>query len=245
MDSPLFFEDGQVRRMNGYVDIHSHVLYGVDDGSRSIEMSMDMIEKAYNEGIRVQYATPHFSLDKRRSAGADKIKEHFAILKKKVEEKYPDYKLLLGSELYYEPGMVDALKDGRALTMNGSRIVLVEFAFGGHFRDMQEGIKKLTAARYKPIIAHVERYSCLKGNFDRLDELRELGVMFQLNTENLYDGRLSSNYRNAIKLIKNEYIDYVATDAHNLKSRPPLMKDAMDVIYKKFGENRLKKELEA
>lgn len=230
--------------MSHFSDIHSHILYGVDDGSKSLEMSMEMIDMAYAEGIRVQYATPHFSLDKKAQASLERMERHFEKLKAAVAEKYPDYQLYLGSELYYEPGMLEALKTGQALTMNHSRYVLVEFSFGGHYSDMLKGIKELVAARYKPILAHVERYSCLRGNFERMDELEKLGVLFQLNTENFEGSIFSGEYRYAMKLIKEGYIDFLGTDAHNTNKRAPRMKKAMDLVTKKFGDERLTKELE-
>lgn len=230
--------------MSRYLDIHSHVLYGVDDGAKSLEMAMEMVDIAYAEGIRKQYATPHFSLDKRAQASRERVEKHFIELKKMAREKYPDYLLFLGNEIYYEPGVLEALKQGAALTMNGSRYVLVEFSFGGHYSDMLSGIKELVRARYKPILAHVERYSCLLGRFDRIDELRNFGVLFQLNTENLEGNIFSAQYRYAMKLIKNGYIDFLATDAHNAKSRAPKMKKAMELVEKKFGDECLIKEFE-
>lgn len=229
--------------MMNYLDIHSHILYGVDDGSKSLEMSMEMIDMAYQEGIRVQYATPHFSLDKHAQASKERIERHFEILKAEVSKKYPDYQLYLGSELYYEPGMLEALKNGEALTMAGSRYVLVEFSFGGHYSDLLQGMKELVSARYKPILAHVERYSCLRGNTERMDELKNMGVLFQLNTENFEKSIFSDSYRYAMKIIKAGYIDFLATDAHNKDKRAPRMKKAMGIVEKKLGNDILKKEL--
>jgi len=219
----------------GYIDIHSHVLFGVDDGAKNLEMSLRMIQKAYEEGIRVQYATPHFSLGK-RSASKEKIMDKFGQLRRAVQEQYPDYELYLGSELYYEEGVVDALKDGRALTMNNTRYVLVEFAFGGSFEFMYRGLRDLTMARYKPILAHVERYNCLFGQWQRMYELKELGVLFQLNTENFKTNILSKQYRNAFKLINRDLVDFVATDAHDDVVRTPDMRNAMEIIVRKCGD---------
>ena len=138
-------------------DIHCHILPSVDDGARNESSTDRMLRIAASEGIDVIVATPHFSYDREKEE-VEMIKRKYAEVRALWKKRGADKEMYLGNELFYSEGVIEALQDGRALTMNGTRYVLVEFPMYAEFSNIQKAIQKLQYAGYIPIIAHVERY---------------------------------------------------------------------------------------
>lgn len=222
----------------GYVDLHSHLLPGVDDGAQSLEEAMEMLHIAYEEGIRTIIATPHYALED-RAQSRDKALISFELMKKVVKREYPEMELYLGNELYYTPGVLEDIKEGRVHTIGESKYVLVEFSPGITYQALYQAIRELVMARYRPILAHVERYQCLFKEFDKLEEIIELGVYLQMNCQSLSGGFLDENARWCKKLVRQGYITFLGTDAHNTKERAPKMKAAAQWVEKKCGSERV------
>lgn len=218
----------------GYVDIHSHLLPGVDDGAQSLEEAMEMLKIAYEEGIRTIIATPHYALEDRAET-RDKALISYELMKKVVKREYPEMELYLGNELYYTAGVLEDIKEGRVHTIGESKYVLVEFSPGITYKALYQAIRELVMARYRPIIAHVERYQCLMKEFDKLEEIIELGVYLQMNCQSLSGGFFDENTRWCKKLVRQGYITFLGTDAHNTKERAPKMKAAAQWVEKKCG----------
>lgn len=221
-----------------YFDIHSHILPGVDDGAETMEEAMSMIDLAYKEGTRRQMLTPHYTRGK-NSYTKEELHTRFAEFQAEVARKYPDMKLYLGNEILYEDGVVEDLKEGLIQTMNDTKYVLVEFNIRISYSQLYEAIRKLTNARFRPIIAHVERYRCLFKHIERIDELVGMEAYLQMNISSVYGGMLDENARWCKKLVKEEYISFFGTDAHDLEDRAPYINDYVGWIRKKCGEDYL------
>ena len=221
-----------------YFDIHNHILPGVDDGSQSLEESMAMLEIAYKEGIRSLLLTPHYTRGKNRCSKEELI-DRFEDFKKEVRKQYPELSLYLGNEILYEDGVVDDLKDGLIQTMNNTKYVLVEFNIRISYNQLYQAIQKLTNARFRPIIAHVERYRCLFKHVERLDELIRMEAFLQMNISSIYGGFLDEEARWCKKLVKEGYISFFGTDAHDLENRTPYVRDYAAWIEKKCGKDIL------
>lgn len=140
--------------MTGVIDVHAHILPGIDDGSRDWDESRRLLEESYRQGIRYIIATPHYS---RRGLPSD-IYDLSEKLKEEARKIAPDFQIGLGQETYYHEGLIENLKNGRALTLDGSQYVLVEFEPQVPYMKMYQAVRKLTMARYIPIIAHVEEH---------------------------------------------------------------------------------------
>ena len=220
------------------VDVHCHVLPGVDDGSKNEEMSMDMIDIAYSQGIRAMILTPHYYLGHTRETGAD-FKKIFEVLRGKVQQKYPDYEMYLGNEVYWNKGVIAALKDQRINTMQGTKYVLVEFAPAAGYSDIFEAIRMLTQAGYRPLVAHVERYHELTKHIDRVDEICKNGAILQMNVGSLVGGMFDSHVKWCRKLIQEGYISMIGTDAHNTDDRAPFVKEGLAWMEKKMDAELL------
>lgn len=219
------------------IDIHSHVLPEVDDGAQDMEMTKQMISALYKQGVRILFATPHISLRSREDK-MQRVMSAYEKVTQYVKENYPDLIVLLGYEIYMEAGMINRIKRETAITMNNTAYVLCEFQFGGAYRDMYELLQQLARARYKPIIAHVERYSCLQGEWERFRELREMGVLMQINAESLSGNIFDKRYRYGKMLIQSGVIDFVGSDTHDIKKRAPLLKQAEKTIVKLVGKEK-------
>lgn len=227
---------------SNYIDIHSHILPGVDDGSKHMDMTMRMLHMAYEQGVRKIFATPHYSVNM-PSDYCKRVKEAYLHLQRKAANEFDDMSIYLGAELYMENGIVDALKKGNAFTMNGTSYVLCEFAFGSGYRQMYEGIRQLIQARYKPIMAHVERYKCLNGHMERIEELRQMGVLMQMNAECIVGSPINANVRHGKKLLKERVIEFVASDSHNITDRCPNIGASVEKIRKLCGEQEMENML--
>lgn len=221
-----------------YFDIHSHILPGVDDGSENMEESLAMIEVAYQEGTRSIFCTPHYERGK-NSYTKEELNSKFQELCEEVEKVHPDMKLYLGNEVLYADGVVDDLKNGLIQTMNDTKYVLVEFNIRISYNELYQAIRKITNARFRPIIAHVERYHCLFKHIDRVDELVRMEAYLQMNISSVYGGLLDENARWCKKLVKEDYISFFGSDAHDLDDRAPYINDYVGWIEKKCGEDAL------
>ena len=217
-------------------DIHNHILPGVDDGSKDLETSMDMLEISYEEGTREMILTPHYILG-RNSYTYDSLEEKFENLKQTIHEsgRFPELELYLGNEILYEEGIVTRLREGDIHTMNGTKYILVEYNIRTPFAEILHSIDEMTAARFRPIIAHVERYQALEGKTDRIEEIIDKGCLLQMNISSVEGGFLNENKRWCRKLIKKGYITFLGTDAHNTDSRAPYSQEFITWIEKKCG----------
>lgn len=216
----------------GFYDIHTHILPGVDDGSKSPDESKHMLQMAYDQGVRHIVATPHFSV-KGDNHPVDELKEKLALLQKQADEIDHSFTVSLGNELLNGPGMVEELQKGRALTMAGTRYILVEFLPSDKYQVLYHSLHEYIMAGYIPIIAHMERYEALYKNYDHIEELAKMGCYFQMNTESIVGGFLQRRAAYHRRLILDGYIQFMGSDCHGMDYRKPLMKDAL----RYFGQN--------
>ena len=223
-----------------YFDIHSHILPGVDDGAESLDESLLMIGLAHKEGTRKIMLTPHYEKGKNRYTKPE-LHQKFELLQAEVQKAYPDMELYLGNEVLYTDGIVDDLKAGLIQTMNDTKYVLVEFNIRISYNELYQAIRKITNARFRPIIAHVERYRCLFKNIDRIDELVDMESYLQMNISSVYGGLLDENARWCKKLVREGYISFFGTDAHDMDDRAPYINDYVGWIEKKCGTDYLEK----
>lgn len=220
-----------------YTDIHTHILPGVDDGAPDIGTAMEMLAISYGENVRRLFLTPHY-IRGGNQYRPEELDQIFAELSAKAKPEFPDLELYLGNEILYTAGISDDLRDGKIHTMDGSRYVLVEFMVGISYKELYEAMKEITRVRYWPIIAHVERYRCLMKKPERIQELAQMGIYFQLNAEGLLGGMFDEDARWRRKLVKEQYISFLGSDAHNTEQRAPYMKDAVRWVRSKSVSGR-------
>lgn len=215
------------------LDIHSHILPNVDDGAKNIDESICLLKDMLSQGITDVIATPHFypHLDSLENF-KQKTSAAFNRLKKITEnENLPN--IYLGCEVLYYSGIskVPAITN---FTLNNSNYILLELNPHLINRTLQSEILHLkTQVGLIPIIPHIERYYKAKGFKDLIQFISENKILTQLNATSLFNKR----YNKVIdKLFSENIITFIATDTHSLEKRPPLMKPALDIIGRRFGQ---------
>ena len=209
------------------IDIHSHILNSVDDGSKSIEQSLAMLKEEENQGVTDVVLTPHYRAD--YLPKTDDIRLKFAELKNRAEKNGINVNLYLGQEIYAFEGVETALKEGKLFSINGGKHVLIEFS-AKHFNDIPETVYMLIENGFIPIVAHIDRY--FYADIETAKEVKELGGLIQVNA-----GSVCGSFRckrRALALIKAGIVDFVASDVHH--NRKNNMLKAYKKVEKKFGQ---------
>ena len=226
--------------MDYFIDMHCHCLPGVDDGAKSMEESLQMLSRAYEDGIRGVIATPHYH-HHRGHAPFEVILQKVQLLQEAVKETCPELKIYAGNELYYTSGLPELIAEGCVGTMAGSAYVLVEFSPDTEYAELRNGLINVQSQGVWPILAHVERYHCLVKKPSLATELAQMGIYLQVNA----GGVLGHYGRKEKKLVKKMFaegnISFVATDAHDTTNRVQVLSEAAAYVTKKFGHETTKR----
>ncbi len=220
------------------IDIHTHILPKLDDGSRSVEESRKMLDMLSEQGVDTVVATPHFYID---GTDVDRFLElRNASVKKLTDaiEANSRPKLALGAEVQFIPELY-TMDNIEKLCFGGTRYMLFEMPFATWTGYTYKALEKIYTARgIKPIIAHVERYLEFQeeDGAEVLRRLKETNALIQINSSFLAS---RSTKRAALKLVKKGYISFMGSDCHNTDTRAPELRAGFDVIYKKMGESGL------
>jgi protein-tyrosine phosphatase len=208
------------------VDMHSHVLPGIDDGAQTPEESIELIKRMMELGIKKIIATPHIMADYYKNT-AETINASLEILKAELEKENIDIAVEAAAEHYFDESFEGRIDDGKLMTM-GNNYVLFEFSFISKPQNVVPVIQKLKELGYKPILAHPERYPYMDVEQFRI--LREWGLDFQLNTISLtgYYGKEAKKL--AENLVDMQMIDFISSDMHHLR-HADAFKDALRLPY--------------
>lgn len=220
----------------GYWDIHNHILPGLDDGSSCMEETYDLLQEEYRQGVRNIIFTPHYRPDLFRVSADDREMVYRKVCGQFLD-KFPDMHFYLGCEFFAHENMMDEFKDPRC-QMAGTNMVLVEFSTVSHFEAMLRLIQEITSAGCHTIIAHAERYRCLYQSEKRLKLLRQKGALVQLNARSILgrEGRTAKHF--CLKALETGQADFIASDAHNMDTRPVELAGCMKKIQRKFGKEK-------
>lgn len=214
------------------IDIHTHVLPCMDDGSCSVTESIEMLRCIGREGITVVVATPHFYANRetikeflhRRNESARKL---WMELNSRNEEALPQ--LLLGAEVAYYSG-IGRSDELECLVIEGTKILLLELPFCKWDSEIIREIEEIqNKGRVQVMIAHIERYWEIGSNRRFMKQLLDMDVLIQVGLEGLIDWKLSHRI---IKWGRQGYIDALGSDAHNMKERPPQWRRCIPIIEK-------------
>ncbi len=216
------------------VDIHCHALYGVDDGAKSIEESIAMLQQAKSQGVEAVVLTPHYRYGM-FGYPVECIRSHFGHLKPEAEKL--GMELHLGCEYHVNSRIIEALQEGQCLSLAGGDFVLTEYSFDTDFSYIYGQTKKLISYGYIPVVAHVERYGCFLGNPKLCLELGNTGAYIQVNADSILglDGRAGERF--CRKLLKKGWADIVAGDAHGENARACHLGECREYVARKYGED--------
>lgn len=201
------------------VDMHAHILPLVDDGAKSLDEAILMIQKEIEQGASKIILTPHVQSRVTKTTREEQV-EIFHQLKKKVEDLSLSIELVLGAEIFYRSHLTP---DYNLYTLGDSKCLLIEFSTMIE-TPIEEIVYNLSRQGFIPIVAHIERYEYLKMTDYEL--IKRAGGYLQVNTNALLGLDTKSDRKLILKLLKLKLIDIISTDTHNLEHRRPNMKDA-------------------
>lgn len=216
------------------IDIHCHLLFGVDDGSDSMKESLGMLEKAAKQGIGTIILTPHYRHGMFPYKN-DTIEHNFAELLPYAKKL--GVNIFLGTEYNVNSYMFEYYRKGRCHTLADSKYILTEYTHATEFSYIRQMTEEALRYGYIPIIAHVERYECMVEDPERTDELRDMGAWIQCNADAVLgiDGRGPKKF--CKKLLKAGYVDVIASDSHGIDHRACNMAECKKYVAKKYGED--------
>ena len=208
------------------IDFHSHILPGIDDGSKNLEQSIAMVNEAKKVGFTKIISTSHY-MENYYECNEKNRKE----LLEQVQKNVNGIELCLGNEIYITNNIIELLQNGQASSINGTKYVLFEFPLiTTRPMNDKEVIYRLVENGYIPIIAHPERYPFIQENPDYLFELEEMGALFQANYGSII-GMYGLKAKKTLKiLLKNNLISFLGSDVH----RPEQVYNKMPKIIKKL-----------
>ena len=224
------------------IDMHCHILPGIDDGSQSMKSTIKMLKIAAECGTTHMVATPHFK-KRHHNASPETIKHLIEETQEIATEKGINIKIYPGNEIMFFADLEEAFDSGRIQTLNDTEYLLVEFYPDDEYSRIRTGIETIQGLGLKPVLAHVERFLALRKDIGNVEELREMGTLIQTNASSITGGQGFATKQYVKKLLKNEYIDFIGTDAHHYESRTPEMGKCAEYLYKKYDNKYVKKIL--
>lgn len=224
------------------IDMHCHILPAIDDGAQSVRSSLKMLKIAADEGITHMVATPHYKKD-RHSASPETVERLVEEVQDLCDENHLPIRIFPGNEVMYFGDLAETYDENRMLTMNKSEYLLIEYYPDDDFERIRRGIETVQSMGLHPILAHVERYMELRKDMDRIYELSNRGVLMQVNASSITGDQGFSTKQFVKKLLKEQIVDFVGTDAHHYESRAPRMSKCAEYLYKKYDEKYVDKIL--
>lgn len=219
-----------------YIDIHCHILPGVDDGSRDTLMSLQMARIAVENNIGAIVVTPHYD-SAHRSVSPDGIRRRVDELQQTLANEGIELLLYPGNELLYDSSLPGKLTGGEVLTLADSTYCLVEFHPLEDYKYIFNGLRSLIYEGFRPILAHCERYACLIKDPKRVDEIVSQRVLLQCNSGSVEPRLFRSVPRFVNSLLRRKLVSFIATDAHRAEGvRAPHLLRAAALLQKKYDE---------
>ena len=223
-------------------DIHAHLIPGIDDGSRNIEMTMEMIRSAYRQGVRGILITPHAD----GLVDTDALKRGWKEIQKRCGEGYPDLALGIGCEVYLDPrymeDCIECLRLGSVLSLNGTKYVLVEFSQGGiPFEEIKICVTRLVNSGWIPVIAHAERYGKSYRSIDDVRWLKEQGCLIQINLYSIASDTSPERQEFTRQMIREKLVDFLGSDTHRMNHRPPKIANGMKALMETDDQKYVRK----
>lgn len=228
-----------------YIDIHSHIIFGADDGAGSLDEAIELLKLDRDEGAYAVFATPHYGSENIYTPEASLVMQKFELLKERAAKEVPEVKLYLGTEWYCSYTLARRIRQRQAFRMNDTDYVLTEFLeyrdlHGNHYEDAERIVTNLTELKkqgFNPILAHPERYTALQEDWDLTRKLCENGILLQVNAYDLALNLSPKTRELAQWMAKERMISFIGSDMHRLIKRPPKMKDGIEWLYEHTDED--------
>lgn len=221
------------------VDMHSHLIPGIDDGAKTLEQSLVMLAKFESLGYRKVITTPHVMGDVYRNS-PEIILSGLQVVKEKAKEIGLRIEMEAAAEYYFDDALVEKLKKNEKLLTFGSNCVLFEYSFHAKPDRTEELLFELKSKGYQPVLAHFERYLYFLKSPEIANELREQGVWIQVNLNSLNGHYGPEIKKQAELLVDNKWLDLVGSDCHRIEHLMILESNLRNPYYHKLLEIELK-----
>ena len=217
------------------IDFHSHILPGIDDGSRSLQESLELIKMLKAQNVDLICATPHYSIrDKSPDAFLEDRKRSYESLLEVLPGDAP--KICVGAEVFYSPG-ISHMKELPKLCFEGTRLLLLEMPTDEWTGSVYTELRELSCSSNIIIMmAHIERYLPMQ-KAKLIEDLLNYDILFQCNASFFND---KHTRKKALKMLKNGQISAIGSDCHNVVSRPPRLDEFAETVKAKYGEDFLR-----
>jgi protein-tyrosine phosphatase len=216
------------------IDLHCHILPGIDDGSRNLEMSLEMARMAVDDGVETIACTPHIypGLYMNDTAGIRSARD---ALQRSLDEAGIPLKLTIGADVHLVPGLLDGLREGRVPCLHDTRYLLLEPSHHVAPPHFEESVFRLVAEGYVPVITHPERLTWVEHHYDTFAALVRQGAWMQVTA-----GALTGVFGPRAKYWGERFLDdglthIIASDAHSSGRRSPIMSKARDIAERMLG----------
>jgi protein-tyrosine phosphatase len=220
------------------IDIHLHPLPFLDDGAAGWDEALEMATDAVEDGVEAWIATPHWT---GRVGERDKVTATAAELVQRLEQQRISLQVYVGQEVILTPDIAEALGEGRALTLAGTKYVLLETAQFERGAYVESALFKLQSHGYRVILAHPERLPSWQTDQRDLRELVYRGCHLQVNAGSLAGSFGSAAQRTAERLLKLGWVSFLASDGHSPDHRPPLLSAATERVAQLIGAEAVDK----
>lgn len=222
------------------IDIHNHIIPGVDDGSVSIEDSMEMVRQYIASGYKGVICTSHH-YPQRYDVTAEMVKDGIKLLEKECSNQGLAFSFFPGNEIYLDESTLSKLENNEISSLNGSRYVLIELPFLTKPHYARNLIYQLQLKGYIPILAHVERYKYVQNDVDWLLDFIKSGCLIQVNINNIDENKTSNEYITLIKLLRRNMVHFIATDAHRSTWRSPEVSKELKLFKELLGDDEFQR----
>lgn len=228
------------------VDIHAHILPGVDDGAPDMDSALEMAALAVESGVTVLVATPHcMDFAGRKNYWDSRLTEDMLYFRQMLKKEKIPLKLKPGMEIFGTSKTPGLFKEDKLIGINGSRYPLIEFAFHNYAAQATEILENVLALGLRPVIAHPERYKYIQSDPALLNLWTEMGCLLQINKGSLLGSFGRAEQQLAFELVDRGFAFAVASDAHSPIRRTTWMKDVQQLLTEEFSPATAKKLLDA
>ena len=220
------------------IDFHSHILPNIDDGSRSVQETFEMIKEAEKVGFDTIISTSHYIEGYYESSVAER-QEIVNAINKKLEEDQHDTRIKLGNEIYFSDNIISLLEQNKATTVENTRYVLFELPLDMQPMNIYDFVYELLQDKKKPILAHPERYSYFQKNPSTITDLIEKGVLMQVNYGSIIGWYNEKAQIIAKKLLENNMVHFLGSDAHRENTIYPRIPEILDKLENIIGKEKI------
>lgn len=213
------------------IDIHCHILPALDDGAGNMSDAVEMAQLAVSSGIKGIIATPHCNIPGSfRNYWSLSLEDDVRALKQELEKRKIELSIYHGQEVFLAAGFLEMLHQGKLITLNDSRYMLVEFDMNERADVAYRKLQQILAEGCIPIVAHPERYGFVNEQSEAVYRMKDLGALLQINRGSIKGAFGRRVMKKSMEILSSYQADFIATDAHSQFSRTPQLADVHEFI---------------